>query len=246
LEVDLGHGGRLHVVDDGSGPPVLFVHGNPTSSGLHAKVIERLRDERRCVAPDLPGFGASAAPSGYGFAPVEAAAVLERLVVAELDLSDVTLVCQDWGGPLGFAVAGRHPDRFSGFVFGSTWAWPLGKRGAGTWSRFFSGPLGGRLMQQLGRRYGGSVATLQAVQGLARGVSGADAFLAEVDDGLERLRGKRAAILWAGRDPLFGEGELARWRAVFPDAEVTRLPKAGHFLQDDDPDAVAAAIRSLS
>ena len=63
--------------------------------------------------------------------------MIERLVV-ELDLRDVTMMVQDWGGPIGFAVAGRHPERFSRFVIGNTWAWP--KTDLGT--RLFSGVPG--------------------------------------------------------------------------------------------------------
>jgi haloalkane dehalogenase len=59
--------------------------------------------------------------------PAEHAAVLEKLLL-QLDLSEVTMMVQDWGGPIGFAVATRHPDRFAGFVIGNTWAWPKADR----------------------------------------------------------------------------------------------------------------------
>src|SRR3712207_2977573 len=95
----------LHYEDVGDGPPLLLLHGNPTSSFLYRHVIAGLRDRFRCIAPDYPGFGRSVAPPGYGFTPVEHAAVIERLVI-ELDLRDVTMMVQDWGGPIGFAVAG--------------------------------------------------------------------------------------------------------------------------------------------
>ena len=72
---------RVHYVDEGSGPPLLLLHGNPTWSFLYRDVIAGLRDRFRCIAPDLPGFGLSEAGPGYGFTPSEHADVLEQLVL---------------------------------------------------------------------------------------------------------------------------------------------------------------------
>jgi pimeloyl-ACP methyl ester carboxylesterase len=107
----------------GDGSPLLLLHGNPTWSFLYREVIKGLSDRFRCIAPDYPGFGLSRPPVGYGFTPAEHAQVLEQLVL-ELDLTGVTMMVQDWGGPIGFAVAVRHPERFDAFVVGNTWAWP--------------------------------------------------------------------------------------------------------------------------
>src|SRR6185503_14762801 len=137
----------LHYVDEGSGPPLLLLHGNPTSSFLYRHIIAGLSDRFRCVAPDYPGFGRSSAAPGYGFTPREHAAVVEKLVL-ELDLRDITLMVQDWGGPIGFAVATRHPDRFRAFVVGNTWAWPKSDLGTQVFSRFLGGPIGGYLIKQ--------------------------------------------------------------------------------------------------
>jgi haloalkane dehalogenase len=238
---------NLHHVDEGDGPVVLFVHGNPSSSRLHRKVIARLRGTHRCVAPDLPGFGESAVPRGFGWTPSEHADALERFVL-DLDLRGITLMCQDWGGPIGFAVAGRHPERFDGFVVGNTWAWPMNRRGTGLWSAWFSGPIGSRAMQRLGAWKWNPPGRpeLDAVKGLAAGVDRSNRFLSEVERGLERLRDKRAVIVWPDRDPVFGPTELRRWREQWPDAEVVTLRGASHFIQEDAPAEIASATRSLS
>jgi haloalkane dehalogenase len=76
---------------------------------LHCRRLSRLRPSK-------------AAP-GYRFTPAEHAGVVEQLVL-RLDLRGVTMMVQDWGGPIGFAVATRHPERFAAFVIGNTWAWP--------------------------------------------------------------------------------------------------------------------------
>ena len=122
--LDLGDGTRIHYLESGDVPPLLMLHGNPTWSFTWRGVIDGLRDRYRCIAVDLPGFGLSHAPaSGYGLTPAEHAEVVERLVL-ELDLTGATLMCQDWGGPIGFRVATRLPDRFEAFVIGRPQGWP--------------------------------------------------------------------------------------------------------------------------
>src|ERR671930_1395105 len=138
-------GARVHYVDEGEGPPLLLLHGNPTWSFLYRDVIKGLRDRFRCVAPDHPGFGLSRAAAGYGFTPAEHAAVVERLI-AHLDLRNITMMVQDWGGPIGFAAATRQPDRFAAFVIGNTWAWPKADPGTQVFSRLLGGPIGGYLI----------------------------------------------------------------------------------------------------
>src|SRR5262249_28039447 len=115
-------GARLHYVDEGSGAPLLLLHGNPTWSFLYREIIKGLSDRFRCVAVDYPGFGLSRAATGYGFTPAEHSRMVEQLVL-QLDLSEVTMMVQDWGGPIGFALATRHAHRFAAFVIGNTWAW---------------------------------------------------------------------------------------------------------------------------
>ena len=139
--VDAG-GARWHYVDEGSGPALLLLHGNPTWSFVFRHLIVLLRDRFRCIAPDLPGFGLSVAPPGYGFLPEEHARALETFVEA-LALRRFTPVVQDWGGPLGFHLAGRAPGRIERLVIGNTWCWPVnGDLHFELFSRLMGGPLG--------------------------------------------------------------------------------------------------------
>jgi haloalkane dehalogenase len=140
-------GGRVHYVDEGTGPPLLLLHGNPTWSFLYRESILALRDRFRCIALDYPGFGLSSAPSGYGYLPAEHVQVLERFIL-ELDLRNVTMMVQDWGGPIGFAAATRHPERFAAFVIGNTWAWPKNDPGTQAFSRILGSRLGEHLIMQ--------------------------------------------------------------------------------------------------
>ena len=106
---------RTAYVDEGSGPTVLLLHGEPSWGYLYRHVVPVLVEAGfRCVVPDLVGFGRSdkpAAVSDYTYARhVE---WLRSVVVDALDLTDVTLVCQDWGGLLGLRLVAEHPERFA-------------------------------------------------------------------------------------------------------------------------------------
>jgi haloalkane dehalogenase len=231
----------MHATEDGprDAPVLLLVHGNPTAGALYGPLVERLRGHFRCIAVDLVGFGDTPVPDGFGFTPLEQALALERFVV-ERDLRDVTLMGQDWGGPIGFAVAGWHPERFRAFVVGNTWAWPMRRPGTSVWSAWFSSPAGARVMQ----RFGASKwppAQLDAVKGLARGVAGAAPFLSEVERGLSRVGDRPLLVVWGEKDPVFGEGEKRRWESLFADHRTVSLD-AGHFVQDSAPDAIADAL----
>ena len=105
----------MHYQDCAKGDPIVFLHGNPTSSYLWRNVIPRLEGEGRCLAPDLIGMGKSGKPDvAYRF--VDHARYLDAWFDA-LDLSRVTLVVHDWGSALGFHWARRHPDRIAGIAF---------------------------------------------------------------------------------------------------------------------------------
>ena len=115
----VGDGLRLHYVDEGprDGAPVLMLHGEPSWSYLYRHMVPLFADAGyRALAPDLIGFGKSDKPeqkSDYSYAG-HVAWIREWL--EELDLHDVTLVCQDWGSLIGLRLAAEHEDRFARIV----------------------------------------------------------------------------------------------------------------------------------
>jgi len=109
------HGSRMHYVDEGTGDPILFLHGNPTSSYLWRNVIPHLKQHGRAIALDLIGMGKSEKPDlDYRF--VDHAKYVEGFINA-LKLASITLVIHDWGSGLGFDYAMRHPERIKGIAF---------------------------------------------------------------------------------------------------------------------------------
>ena len=265
---DVG-GARVHYVDEGDGPPLLLLHGNPTWSFLYRDLIVGLRDRFRCIAPDHPGFGFSRAPAAYGYTPTEHADVLEQLVL-HLDLNGVTMMVQDWGGPIGFATATRHPDRFAAFVVGNTWAWPKSDLGTQFFSRLMGGAIGGYLIRQRNffvekiipggvKRKRLSEAVMEAYRGpfptpasrrpvhvFPREILASRPFLAEIERGLPALRDRPALIVWPTKDVAFREPERRRWEQAFPDHRTVMLDGAGHYIQEDAPEEIITAIRDWS
>jgi haloalkane dehalogenase len=122
--------GTLHYVDEGdadSDHTILFVHGNPSwSIFFQTPMIAMIEDGHRVLSLDMLGFGLSDKPStdDFGYRPRDHAAVFEEWVLA-LDLTNITLVVHDWGGPTGLGIAGRQPDRIANIVITNTWAWDL-------------------------------------------------------------------------------------------------------------------------
>ncbi len=109
------HGARMAYIDEGSGDPIVFLHGNPTSSYLWRNVIPHVRDVGRCIAPDLIGMGRSDEPDiGYRF--VDHALYIDGFLEA-LGLDRITFVVHDWGSALGFDWAMRHESRVRGLAF---------------------------------------------------------------------------------------------------------------------------------
>ena len=257
---------ELHYIDEGSGPTLLLLHGNPTWSFLYRRIVLALRARFRCIAVDYPGFGLSRATPAYDFRPASHACVLEAFVDA-LDLTDVTFMVQDWGGPIGLWVAGRRPERVHGLVIGNTWAWPIeGDRHFERFSKVMGGRFGGlaihylnafvnvlipmgvtrrRLPRRVMNAYRAPFSSKAArlpTHVFPREIRASASFLAEVEAGLDRLRALPALIVWGDRDPAFRARERERFERIFSNHQTRVLKGAGHYIQEDAPDEIAAAI----
>lgn len=258
--------GRLHYIDEGAGPPLLLCHGNPTWSFLYRNIIVALRVRFRCIAPDYLGFGLSERPAGFGYKIDEHAGVVGEFV-DHLGLDGYLTMGQDWGGPISMAVAVERADRVRGVVLGNTWFWPADTFSTKAFSRVMSSPpmqyavlhrnfFVERLIPA-GTQHRPSAAVMEhyrAVQPNAearRGVAempkqilAAHRLLARLAREVPaRLGDKPALFVWGMKDFAFRPGPtLPRMRATFPDHVVVELPDAKHFIQEDAPETIAAAI----
>lgn len=125
IDVDDTEGGllRLHYVDEGlrNAPVVLMLHGEPTWSYLYRKMIPIVVNAGyRVIAPDLIGFGRSDKPSLRTDYTYQRHVDWIRALLTQLELNEITLVCQDWGGLIGLRLVAEHPDKFARVVAANT------------------------------------------------------------------------------------------------------------------------------
>jgi haloalkane dehalogenase len=264
-----GAGPRIHYVDEGKGRPVVMFHGNPTWSFLYRKVINELKGEFRCIAMDYPGFGLSERPPGYGYTSAEHAQVIGKLV-DHLGLDGFIVVGQDWGGPIGMTVALERAQRVAGLVFANTWYWPA-QGSLATFSVVMSSPplqwlilnrnafvnflmprsVATPLDPKVFKTYQDAQPSPEARRGVAefpRQIRRARPMLEHLATAApKQLGAKPIELVWAMKDPAFGNpAVLARWKRDFPSANVTQIAGANHYIQEDAPEAVVAAVRRLN
>jgi haloalkane dehalogenase len=260
-----GAGPRVHYIDEGEGPAVVMFHGNPTWSFLYRKVILALGDKFRCIAMDYPGFGLSERPAAYGYTSAEQADVVGKLV-DHLGLERFTVVGQDWGGPIGMTVALDRADRVSSMVFANTWYWPA-EGSLAVFSQVMSTPplqwlilhrnffvnvimprsVTTKLDADVFRVYQDAQPTVEARRGVAefpRQIRMARPMLARLSAEAPAALGRKPIeLVWAMKDPAFGSTKVIdRWQRDFPRAQLTRLDNANHYIQEDAPEAIAAAV----
>lgn len=260
------HDGRMHYVDEGSGPPVLLVHGTPTWSFEYRHVIRAAMDSSRCIAPDHLGFGLSSRPRQASYSPEAHSARLREFVDA-IGLDRFALVVHDYGGPIGLplALAGR----VTRLVILNTWMWPLDDdREMANRARIVQGALGRWMYRTLNASlkllmpsaYGDKSRLTKTIHRqylepfrdrddrvlvlwpLAYALLGSSSFYRELYSRMDVLRGIPTSIIWGLRDTAFRPHMLARWRKELPDAAVLALDHAGHWPHEEAPSEVAEAI----
>ena len=261
---------RMHYVDEGSGPTIVFVHGTPTWSFLYRHLIRCLSPRYRCVAPDLPGFGLSEKPSSRSYRPETQARALAELI-ERLGLSDLTLVVHDFGGPIGLSYAIEQPEKVRALVLFNTWMWSVRDEPRyAQLSRLLSGRIGrflylrlnfsqrvmmrmaaGRstpLSQEAYRHYLRALPTPRdriATHVYARELIGSSDWFASLWKRRARIVDKPALLLWGMRDPAFGAPVLARWQEALHAAQVVRFEHTGHFVPEAHGSALCPVVEDF-
>jgi pimeloyl-ACP methyl ester carboxylesterase len=271
--VDAG-GARMHVMEWGEGRPVLLQHGNPTWGFLYRKVVAALAGAPlRLIAPDLVGLGFSDRPGAKAHTLDNHARWLGALL-DELGLENLIFVAHDWGGPIGLRALADRPGLLQGLVALNTVVSPPrpGFRPS-AFHRLARVPIASTL---LFRGLGFPQGALHRVQGDLTSIRGdvarayryplrgwsrnaAPLALARMvpdsmsHPSIEPLRRCQevvegfdgpAAIVWGDRDPVLGR--VRTWiEKLLPKARVTRT-QAGHFLQEEVPGEIAAAVRAVA
>jgi haloalkane dehalogenase len=262
VEVD---GLRLHHIDEGSGPTVLCFHGEPDWSYLYRHMLDALVARgQRVVCPDLVGFGRSDKPTDQGWYTYERHVEFVTRHLDQLDLQDVTVVVQDWGGPIGLRWAVEHGDQVGRLVILNTGLF-TGRvsKGFMAWREFAERtpdlPIGmimqGATTNDLDPEI---VAAYEAPFPTPESKAGAQRFpllvpLTPDDPGAAEMLSVKHALSWWDKPTLvaFSDGDPVfpypksgeQFTSLIPAAgEQVRIEGAAHFLQEDRGAAIVDAM----
>jgi pimeloyl-ACP methyl ester carboxylesterase len=254
-------GGRMHYIDEGDGPVITMLHGNPTWSYYFRHLIRILSKDFRVIVPDHLGCGLSDKPGRYDYTLEEHIENL-KILLEHLAIDSTSLVVHDWGGAIGMGYATRFVDQIEKVVILNTAAfrstriplriricrWPL-------LGKFLVCGLNGfsraALYMAVVKRLRPSVAAAYlapynswnnraAVYGFVKDIPLSEKHvsyqtLTDIENGLEQLRKRRVPmiIIWGGRDFCFNDQFYDEWRRRFPEAAYHYLEGCGHYILED-------------
>ncbi len=264
-------GHRMHYVDEGSGPVVLLLHGNPTWCFFYRNVIRELKDSFRLIAPDFLGMGLSDRTPGTKFRAIDRINQLEEFV-SSLGITNFSIVMHDWGGPLGTGFIQRRLQSVNRIVYLNTTL---------TETEILPGfiklaatPIIGKTMTRHTDTFVRMTTSVGAFRKLTPEViSGYRApyttrqrrdaiwdFVADIPfgpehptytemvsiaAGLPKVAEKPVKIIWGLKDPCFHREMLSKVAAHFPKAELLEIPDASHLVLDDAPQIAIPAIKEF-
>lgn len=266
---------EMSYVDVGAGDPVVFLHGNPTSSYLWRNIIPAVSDLGRCLAPDLVGMGRSGRSPTYSYRFVDHARYLDAWFDA-MRLKNVILVVHDWGSALGFHRASRYPECISAIAYMEAIVQPF------RWENF--GEAGG-IFRALRSNQGESLVLDQNAfvemilpRAIIRTLS--DEEMAAYREPYREREARLPTLVWPRQIPIDGEpadvtaivetygkwlsespmpklfiagepgaiisasGSAQAFCRTWPNQRETTV-KGRHFLQEDSPDEIGAALRDF-
>ena len=265
-------GHRLHYVDEGSGPAVLMVHGNPTWSFFYRDLIKELRATHRCIAVDHLGCGLSDKPANTTYNLASHIRNLQCLITS-LDLESFDLIVHDWGGLIGLGAVMEEQHRVNSVVIMNTAAFrssrvPLRIRLCrapmigSLLVRGLNGFCGSAVFMAVNRRplsfdarrgflypYG-NWADRVAIRAFVEDIPDrkghpSHSLLARIEESLGGLDTHKVLLAWGGADFCFNQGFLARWQEILPEARTFLVPDAGHYLLEDAGAEVTPEIRNF-
>jgi haloalkane dehalogenase len=264
---------RLHYLSEGSGEPLLFVHGNPTWSFYWRNLILGLRDRYRGVAIDHIGCGLSDKPQDYNYTLQQRIDDLCE-VIQKLELTGLTLVAHDWGGAIGLGAIERLPERFARIILFNTGAFPppfvpwriaacrtpllgtLAVRGLNAFARAAVTMAVEKPERMTADVRAGLLAPYDnwanrvAIDQFVRDIPFSPRHptwpvLERIESGLTTLADRPIQLIWGLRDWCFRPECLDRLLQHWPSAEVHRLPDCGHYVVEDAPDRIVPLIRDF-
>ncbi|MEZ6043172.1 MAG: alpha/beta fold hydrolase [Planctomycetaceae bacterium] len=265
-------GNVQHYVDEGTGPVLLMVHGNPTWSFAWRRLVSELSRDHRVIAIDHLGCGFSAKPQNPDLYTLDGHIRRLASLVEALDLQKITLFGHDWGGAIGMGCAGRLASRFKQFVLMNTGAFRsqaipfrislcriplLGQIGDQAFNLFARAALTMAVERPLESQaragmiapydsWANRIAVHQFVQDIPLHSSHRSyRTLLEVENGLMQFARHPMLLIWGMKDWCFTPAFYDEFRERFPDAETMPIDDAGHYVFEDAYEQMLPRIRTF-
>jgi haloalkane dehalogenase len=260
------NGQQLHYIDEGKGDTILFAHGTPSWSFDFRNVIKLLSKTNRCIAIDHIGFGLSDKPEHYDYSTANHSRTLEQFIQLR-NLDNITLVVHDFGGPIGLNYAIHHPEKISRIIVLNSWLWSSeAEPDFIKMKKILQSPLLPFLYRYLNfsprfilpKSFGENKLPPELLKQYTQPFAdktqrnGALAFaksLLNDQPWFESLWNKRASIntkptlfIWGMKDPVVTPKYLDKFVSGFPNSTVHKIDTAGHFPQEEEPEAVVKSI----
>jgi haloalkane dehalogenase len=262
--------GRMHYVDEGSGPPMILVHGTPTWSFEWRHVIAALRADARMLAPDHLGFGLSDRPTAAAYRPEDHARRFREWIARVLPSEPLHLVVHDYGGPIALDWALDQPERLLSVTVLNSWMWSFaedpvmrrrGRLAGGRLARLLYRRLNASLRLIMPSAYGDRARLTPSIHAqylavfpdadsrervlfaLARALLVSGAFYESLWARRARLNSVPLQLVWGMRDSAFQPYLLERWQRTFPHARTVEVGAAGHWPHEEAADVVVDALR---
>jgi haloalkane dehalogenase len=260
--------GKMHYIDEGEGETMVMIHGNPGWSFEFRHIIKEMSKTHRCIVPDHIGFGLSDKPFEWDYLPENHAKNLE-LFINSLNLKNITLVVNDWGGPIGLSYALKHPEKIKKIVIMNTWMWSVEND---PYYRKFSGMMGGgfgrfmiknfnifgkmvvkkavgdkkKLSKHIHKHYYKHLQTKKDRKGcyvFPKQIIGSSKWLDSLWQQRDKINKISTTIIWGIKDIAFREQELNYWIDNWNNPKVIKLAETGHFPQEEAPNRVIEELR---
>lgn len=264
-------GFRMHYIDEGEGPVVMLLHGNPTWCFYYRNLIKRLKKNFRVIAPDFLGLGLSDHPADAHFRASHRITHLEELV-DKLQLKSFSLVMHDWGGSIGTGLAVRYPEKIEKLVYLNTTLTETEALPA--LIKTAAAPVIGKFLTQYTKQFLRFTTKLGVAKKLPKDVRNGYYFpyktssrriaiwdfvddipfdsahpsyaeMLDLAEKLPRLKNHPVKIIWGLRDPCFHREMLTKVAKHFPQAEIVEIPDASHLVLEDAPELAETNIEEF-
>lgn len=253
------NGNQLSYIDEGEGPVIVMLHGNPTWSFFYRNLILLLRDRYRIIAPDHMGCGLSDKPQDYPYRMANHVNNLE-LLMDHLQIKKHSMVVHDWGGAIGMGYAANHPERIEALVIMNSAAFrstripwriaicrtkflgPLMVRGLNFFARaaiFMAVKRKMAKREKIGflapyNNWDNRIAVMRFIEDIPLNCHHPSwESLMRAEGGLDYFKENPTLILWGGKDFCFNDEFFKEWKRRFPKARSIYLESAGHYLLED-------------